>query len=329
MPATTVASLQAALATPAATNNATFFLEPGASFLAALNEVGPRVYSMGMWRDLLVEQTYSGADGYFSLDRDIEAIIDGNVNDSPSRLRSQFHDKAFWDARDTRLPATFGLVDQGYHPSRRDIQTIQDADTLSDVTPVTELFITTLNGAAVTETSLSTTLLTVVGIAADQSKVTGTISGGSNAVVQFSPGIVKMESITASSLPQPVELRTSASDAESNVATVLAPSDVVRYRRFRVGGYRSDTYAHILAKRAWANVTAGTNIVYLGNLAAWKHALLAKVAEDNGDFERAQYHWGQCRSALDDERDAQRGGARPVLRIDLYGGAAGGIRNVM
>jgi len=321
--------MEAALATPAATNSATYFLEPGASFMAALNEVGPRVYSMGMWRDLLVEQTYAGDDGYFSLDRDIESLLDGNVNDLPSRVRSQFHDLAFWDARDTRLPATFGLVDLGYHASRREIASIQNVTRLDEVTPVERLWITTELGVAVPEIQFDTAKLTVVGISANQAKVVGTIGGGANAEVQFSPGIVRVESITSSFLPQAVELRTMAGDAESNVATVLAPSDVVRYRRFRVAASRSDTFAHILAKRAWRNVTSGDDVVYLGNLAAWKHALLAKVAEDNGDFERAQYHWGQCRSALEDERDAQRGGARPVLRIDLYGGAASGLRNLV
>lgn len=329
MPATTVANLQTALATPAATNNATYFLESGASFYAAINEVGPRVYSMGMWRDLQDEQTYTGSDGYFSLDRDIESVLDGNVNDIPVRVRSQFHDKSHWDARDTHLPSSFGLVDQGYHPSRRDIATIQAVDSLEDVTPVTALFITDENGVAVTQSSLDGATLTVVGITATQTQVVGTITGGSNAQVTFGTGVVMIQSITAAYLPETIELRTLALDAETNVATVLAPSDVVRYRRYRVSNPLSNTFVHLLVKRAWRNVTSATDVVYLGNLAAWKHALLAKVAEDTGDFDRAQYHWSQCRTVLEDEREVQRGAAKPVLRIDLYGGAAAGVHNVM
>lgn len=328
MPATTVASLQAALATAQASNTSTFFIEPGSSFISAMNEVGPRVYSMGMWRDLMVEQTYDGSDGYISLDRDTESLLDGNVNDFPSRVRSQFHDKAFWNASDTRLPESFGLVDMGYHPCRRELQSIEDVDALEDVTPVTTLRITDTDGVAVTESELSTTFLRVVGLTADQAHVTGTVGGGATATLTFSTGIVKIVAISAANTPRMLELRTDAADPETNVATILAPSDVVRYRRFRVANPLDGTYVHILAKRGWNNVTVSTDVVYLGNLSAWKHALLAKIAEDHADIERARYHWAECRRSVEDEREAQRGAAKPVLRIDLSSGAAPGIHNL-
>lgn len=329
MAATTVVSLQNALATPSSSNTSTFFIEPGSSFIAALNEVGPRLYAMGMWRDLLAEQTYDGSDGYISLDRDIEAIINANVNDVPARAHGQFHDRAFWTASAVTLPSCFGIVDQGYHAARRDFREIQDVATLDEVTPVTTLYLTDANGVAVTEAELSATLLTVVGITAAEKIVTATLGGGATATLTFATGVVLLKSIVASNMPRSIELRTDAADAETNVATVLPLSDVVRYRRYRIANPLDNTFAYILGKRGWVNVAISSDVVYLGNLAAWKHALLAKVAEDNADIERAEYHWGKCQRILEDEREAQRGAAQPVLRIDLYGGAARGLHNVI
>ena len=329
MPATTVATLQAALATPSASNTATYFIEPGVTFVTALNEVGPKVYAMGMWRDLLAEQTYDGSDGYISLDRDIESILDANVNDLPSRVRSQFHDRAFWNARDTKLPSAFGLVDMGYYARRRDFKDIQEVDTDDDVTPVTVLYLTDTNGVAITESSLSTTYLNVIGSDADGLRYTATLGGGATATLTFATGVNFIDDIVAANLPSDIELRTDAADSATNVATLSAPSDVVRYRRYRVAYPLDNTYVHILAKRGWKNVALTTDVVYLGNLMVWKHALLAKVAEDNADVERAQYHWAACRGVLEDEREAQRGGAKPALRVDLSGGAAFPIHNLM
>lgn len=329
MSATTVATLQTALATPSSSNTATYFIEPGVTFVTALNEVGPRVYAMGMWRDLLAEQTYDGSDGYISLDRDIESILDANVNDLPSRVRSQFHDRAFWNARDTKLPSAFGLVDMGYYARRRDFKDIQEVDTDDDVTPVTTLYLTTTNGVAITEASLSTTYLNVVGSDADGLRYTATLGGGATATLTFATGVNFIDDIVAANLPSDIELRTDADDSTTNVATLSAPSDVVRYRRYRVAYPLDNTYVHILAKRGWKDVLLTTDVVHLGNLMVWKHALLAKVAEDNADVERAQYHWAACRSVLEDEREAQRGGAKPVLRVDLSGGAAFPIHNLM
>ena len=420
--------LQAAVA--ASGHNSTFFMEPGGSALSYFNEVGPRIYSMGPWRDLLFEEEYDCADGYFSLNRDVESVFASVVNNLPQRTNSIFHDfkvrgKSDW------LPGRYGLVDLGYFPTKRDITTLQGV-ALADVTPVTEVTLHRPDGdrftidpgtkyrMVVTGTLTDGTdpvefpelvyrsvyggkksytseavppttgeyafcswstdhwrlayvvdmatvaewqstddvatpdlvtswvaqgdatgtpdvtdtpppdhgegVVTVIGRTSAGVKVASTASVDSSgyASVAFD-GIVSVFSIVSSGLTEEVELRI---DGET-VAELRPGYDVPRYRRFKVGGVISEpaTKANLLVKRAWVPVFSASDVIHLGNIAAWKHAMLAKVAEDNGDVEKVPFHWGQCRAILDDELAAHQGGARAILQIDLFGGAAGPIYN--
>ena len=56
----------------------------GSSFIQELNLVMPRLYAMGMWRDLLYETTISTTDGNFTLPDDSESIVSAMVDDDPS-----------------------------------------------------------------------------------------------------------------------------------------------------------------------------------------------------------------------------------------------------
>jgi hypothetical protein len=328
MPAVTLSQLQSALGTAA--HNSTFFIEPGASFTAYINEVGPRLYSMGPWRDLLVERSYSGANGYISLDRDIDAVWKANVNDRLQRVRSMFHDMSFFGTRRSFIPEHYGLVDLGEYPVAKDFVTIQDVSEEDELTPITTLHLVTTAGVAVPVVDANGFRITITGTTATGTPVTGTINVSStNAVVTFATGITRITSITSTNLAFPVDLRTDVADGDTLVASLRAGTDVVRYRRFLVSGFQSDSYVHILAKRGWVPVASPSDLISLGNLSAWKHALLGKVAEDNADVERAEYHWGKTQSILDSDLSSYRGGAKPVMHLDLYGGAAAGIRNLL
>lgn len=327
MPAVTLGQLQTALGTQA--QNSTYFIEPGASFTSYVNELGPRIYSMGPWRDLLTERTHLGADGYISLDRDVEAVWAANVNDSNQRVRSMFHDMRFL-GNSQFLPERYGLVDMGEYTAKRDFASIQNITDLTELLPVTTLYLRNANDTAVTSASIAGVTITVVGRTADGVPVTGSLDlGDTNAFITFATGISEITSIIGTGLTFPIDLRTAPTDADTTVAELRIGTDVVRYRRFRVGGAFDSTYVHLLVKRGWVPVNASTNLIYLGNTAAWKHALLGKVAEDNADIERGEYHWTKVQKILDDELASYRGAAKPVMVIDLYGGAAAGIHNLL
>lgn len=330
MPAVTLGQLQAALAS--SSHNSTFFMEPGGNFSAYVNEVGPRIYAMGPWRDLLFEQTYKGSDGYVSLDRDVEAIYACAVNDMPRRVNPLFHDIRTL-GNITSLPAQWGLIDMGYQATCRDFTSIQGVTAVADVVVVTSLALVNPDGTEVHSDTLSGTNLaatvSVVGRTAAGLRVAGVLETGStHATVSFSPGVAWIESITSTNLPCDIEIRTDAADSETTIAKMLQGTDVVRYRRFRVSDFREDTYVHTLVKRGWTDKNNDSDIIHLGNISAWKHALLGKVAEDTGDVEtRAPFHWDLCRKLLTDELSAHQGAARPILSFDPYGGACGSLQN--
>jgi hypothetical protein len=104
------------------------------------------------------------------------------------------------------------------------------------------------------------------------------------------------------------------------IATVGPDSGVTRYRRFRLNGATDgSTVVHVLCKRAFQPVREDNDIVHVGNIGAIKQGLLGRLMEDNGDIERAQYHWSQCMLLMEEEANSSRGAAVPRLNIDPYG----------
>lgn len=325
MPATTLGQLQAHLAT-ASTTNSGFYLEPGGNFVNVMNEIGPRVYAMGFWKDTVEEQVYLGSDGYISLDRNVDSVMFANINDLPQRVFSTFHDMSAL-GNTTFLPDRYGLVDLNYVAVKRDLPSIQNVDNYGEVTPITDLYLVTDAGVAVTDVTIEAGSITAQGRTADGVPVIGVITGTTNLTLTFPTAVMFIDEIVGTDLPSTIHLRTDAGDADTTMAEVFRGYDVVRYRRFRVGGAKDSTYVHVLVKLAWMNVSATADIVRLGNIAAWKHALLGKLAEDNADVERASYHWGACRQLLEDEIGSARGAAIPKINIDLASGAAYPIHN--
>ncbi len=83
-------------------------------------------------------------------------------------------------------------------------------------------------------------------------------------------------------------------------------------RRYRVSPVDSSTKATFLMKRKWVDVAIDDHLVFLPNdPSVIKHALLGKLAEDNADVQRAEYHWQTCQKLIDADLDSYRGGARP------------------
>jgi hypothetical protein len=215
-----------------------------------------------------------------------------------------------------------GLIDNGYSPIKREIASIQNVTDEDDIAPVTTLYLCAANGTATTSASLisASSTCTFVGLSATGIKVTGTLdTSDTNAVITFSPGITWVDSIVSTAMPSLIELRTDIDEAETCVAELLTGTDVVRYRRYRVSNASDSTYVNVLAKLKWTNVSASTDIVYLGDLGVWKHALLAKIGEDNADYERSNYHWKRARETLEQMADNTRGQAKPVIQISPWG----------
>ena len=83
-------------------------------------------------------------------------------------------------------------------------------------------------------------------------------------------------------------------------------------RKYRISPVDSSTKATFLMRRKWVHVSLSSHKAFVPNdKSVVKHALLGKLAEDNADIQRAEYHWQTAQKLIDADLDSYRGGARP------------------
>lgn len=296
------------------------FKSVGSSFTQELNLILPRLYAMGMWRDLLYETTISTTDGNFTLPDDAEAIVSALIDNDPARAKSQFHDYRITGRnKDGTTLDQFGLVDDGFVPAINELDSSKSYSIhVEPIKPETTIPRTSSNFITITGLNNSTTPETIEFTASFDTASTGVSSGSLfTKITEIRNG--------DSSLPNPVKISavnsTDATD-KLELATVQEANKVNSYRRYRIGNDPSNTIKktmRVLVKRKFKTLINSYDVVRPSNLNAIKHALLGSVAEENADLERANYHWNVCRQLLDEELDAYRGEAKPVLRFDPSG----------
>ena len=136
--------------------------------------------------------------------------------------------------------------------------------------------------------------------------------------------LVRFEDVTAM-----VEVQL-VSGADSFSLVEGRGDEISRYRWFRFANpNEDDKHIVLLLKRKFNTILNNTDIVYLSNINAIKHALLGIVAEDNADVERSSFHWGTCKQLLEDEKDAFNGMARPKVQLDPMGKSGHSLYNMM
>lgn len=284
------------------------YIPPYAQFLQMMNLVLPRLYAMGYWKDLVFETEIETATGYISIPEEAESVMAATVNNEPRALRSMWHDRRIVGKAST-VSAYFGLVDDGYKPIKEDL--LEDTTygiSIFPVSPATALpedgtvYITYKRSNGATVNFVSTDL-----------------TGASISVAHSD--IVSVSSIRLEGVPVVIEVKAS-SGTDTKVLATGRGDLIARYRRFRLHNPESNPTqtVFLLMKRSFQPIMGESDIVYLGNVNALKHGILATTAEDNADIERAQYHWTVCKQMLEEELDANRGGARPELLLDLYAG---------
>jgi hypothetical protein len=311
MPAYTVSQLQSKLGQ---------YVEPNGDFVAAIEQVLPRLYNLGLWRDLVFETSVPAPHGYISLPEDVDAVLGCTINDNPRPTRSMWHDIRIV-GRNAELSPYFGIVDDGFHPVLLDMKEVQDVEEEEDVV---------VNQLRIHPTGTTTAVMsfdgqiTIVTNDADETGRTHTLNqatggGGTTFESDVPDDFTRILSITYSDIDQPYDL-VDPNFSTQVIATIPKGSGVIRYRRFRVSDADENTTIHLLCKRGVPSFIDDNTIIHLGNINAIKHALLARIAEDNADVERATYHWSVATQLLDAELDAMRGSAKPVVKLDIWGG---------
>ena len=284
------------------------YVEPSGDFTAALAQVLPRLYALGMWRDLVYQVSMVSENGIVTLPEGAESIISCTVDDKPQPVRSLWHDIRIV-GRQAETSPYFGMVDDGLHATFR---LLPDNLTQLYVVPSTE------NVTGATFSPASGESITIRASSGTQMYQITATSGSPN--FTFPAAITYIESITYDGLDEKFDIRSTAATASTTIAIVGDGSGSTRYRRFRVGDPAQPALtAHMLVKRGCPATLNEKTIVHLGNINALKHGLLGRIAEDGADIERANYHWQICTQLLDSELDAFRGAAKPMLQINPYG----------
>ena len=321
-------------------------------FRNALNEVMPRIYKMGYWREMLVEHTQDASDGYVSLPQDTDSIVAGILDNNPLPTRSLWHDYKLFGTNDNDKTDMYAFIDDGYAPTYRDLDPAgkydfkvvplkapfkfflpyegqftyryrkftDKTDSLAEI-PANSV----LEGLSYNESIHDLENETAPSDGSDADLFA--INADANQVLSISWTDIKVDA--------PVRIigrymgeassSSNAQDASKDVHLVDITTDngSSRYRRFRVGGTDSTSTAHMLLKRKWVDVDSTSDLVHLPSNAIIKHALLGKLAEDNSDIERAQFHWGTVAQLLETDTDSYRGAAKPNLKIAPNGVGSG------
>ena len=318
-------------------------------FRNALNEIMPRIYKLGFWREMLLEHSQDASDGYVSLPQNTDAIIHGILDNNPVSTRSLWHDYKMVGTNDQDKTTLTAFIDDGYAPVYRDLEADSNYQIFvatlkepfnklpdrgkvtvkyrqyADATDAPNALIppdTILKGASFNEATLDFSALTggpyaETNIDAD-ADVTEIISITWDNVETDHPFIVKAKYKGISGGAQG-----NYSTKDLLLAEINSKRGSSRYRRFRIGGTNASSSAHMLLKRKWVEVDSSSDLVHMPSNAILKHALLGKLGEDNADLERAQYHWANVASLLESDTDSYRGAAKPTLRIAPDGVGAG------
>ncbi len=323
-------------------------------FREALNEVMPRIYKMGYWRDLLVEHTQEASSGYVSLPHDTDAIVAGILDDDPLPTRSLWHDYKMVGTNDQDDTILSAFIDDGYAPTYRDLDSesqyrVKMASLKAPYSNSPSQGTVTIKYLPHYDSTSTTGSNSLVGgeTALDDFSfqeaifefTSSTAATGFNNYVTNDGNIKEIVSISWKNMEPDHPFRLIAqyqgnigatptgNSADTTkdllLANISTTNGVSRYRRFRIGGTNASSSAHMLLKRRWTDVDSGSDLVHIPSNAIIKHALLGKLAEDNADLQRSQYHWALVSDLLEKDTDSFRGAAKPTLRIAPDGVGAG------
>lgn len=298
------------------------FVEPGGDLRRALNDVLERLWDAGIWPDLTLPAYYTApAEGGLVevyLPPETETILAVAASGSSVSVRDLWFRYTALKGMDP-LAVLSGAQDCGHQPSTQPI----DPDD-----PLVTLNVMTDAGVSYVPDDETNPAVRVSGLSDDGHVVKGTFTydGVDGAVITFNPAIVSIESIIYNHQDEGKLL---LKDPDDKVhAAILPGRGVCRFRKYLFGGLGPGTVVSLLLKRKFTPLLHSDDFVYISSLPALKHALLGRVAENNSDLERAEYHWNKAQAILEADKDAYRGAARPVVNLQPFGEGIPPIPNI-
>ncbi len=294
----------------------------GPTFPDALAQVLDRVYALGLWADLTDERTLTVSDDYtIALPQDAETILYWLLVNGPGGpIRPLWHDYKNFGRLDSNVPTGFGLVDAGYTVG-------------GSIPNATE---TNYSLRFETEAGANfggTEKFTIDFTDGDGVRATEVLEpSGAASITTTETDIAVIHSVIWEGLVSRVRVELKNTDTDFNddgFALLASPEGVLRTRRYRVGGGHPGDGIRVLLKLKAPFLSSDSTIVRLGNTNALKHGLLAVIAEDAADLERAQYHWGECVRVFNEELGSITDGQQFTVNLDMTGFGHVGIPNVL
>lgn len=313
-------------------------------FRNALNEVMPRIYKMGYWREMLMEHSQDASAGYISLPQETDSIVAALIDNNPVPTRSLWHDYKLFGTNTSDDTLVNAFVDDGYSPTYRDLisgskykiqfHTLKGpnfnvAPSKGTVTVRYRMFEDATNG----DSALIAGQTKLEGKSFTESSKTFQGESQTDAIdLLVHQDVTQILSISWTNMEaeHPLQLTATYNGVAGSSVSLDSTKDLLlsninssqgvsRYRRFRVGNTDSTSTAHMLLKRRWVNCDSRSDLVHVPSNAILKHALLGKLSEDNADAQRAMYHWGVVKELLEADTDSHRGAAKPTLHISPNG----------
>ena len=312
MPALTVKSVSKSLSE---------YVRTDEDIVAKLNLVMPRIYALGMWRDLLFDYQISTTNDYFALPEHAESLLGVLLQDSPVDAQSQWHDYRISGYASGGPSPLYGVIDDGFHPTKQRFP-FKDSRFKLKVLPIPPLTTLPTEGEVVVSYLRDIDTDGDLTDEVDSGNSHTFTMGGESSISTSDVNVASVTEVRFDGLHQKIRLvaENVADATEQYTLAEMVGDGVARYRRFRFQNSSADTKdVKLLLKRSWQPLVTENDVIYLGNLNVIKHGLLGMLAEDNADLERAQYHWTICQQLLDQELDATRGAAKPKVKLNAAG----------
>jgi len=201
-----------ALTVKAVTKALSDYVRPDEDIVAKLNMVMPRIYAMGMWRDLLYDWSIDTTNDYFALPEHSESLLGAMLQDSPVDAQSQWHDYRISGYASDGPSPIFGVVDDGFHEAKEDL--VHKA--------ATDIYYITVEPVAPKTTLPTTGSVTVIyGEETDFAVGEDTVDShtfelnGTASLSTFTEKVVSIKSISFSDVSEEVKVSAVASNVSS------------------------------------------------------------------------------------------------------------------
>lgn len=292
------------------------------TFTSSINQVCERLIYSGKWKGNVIKTVFDSSDGFITLPPYYLSVMGTTYNHWPTPIFGEFH-TYFESGPGTPLEASAWLgqlqdMGDGFCSQSNIITANPDASPPVTAQPGSIRLMSTGSDNGLTvrlfgiveETGLPVT--DNQGVLGEEMTLTAPWTTSAN---HYS----ELTDVIKATTKGPVQawVAPTGGGASYQIAAWQPGETRPRYRRYMTG--RAERAIEVLCQRRFFPVSAETDWVIPGNLAALKFGLKALRLEDSGYEDKAAAQWATAVKWLNDEATASRGGAAPSIPAGIWG----------